>query len=373
MKASTTASPPHQQPAAQAPKPSTAQSPTAPPKVAQGDGPDVMLSVVVPVFNEEETIKVFLDRVEPILQLVCAPQAYEIVFVDDGSRDRTVDAILSARGDNPSVRLVRLSRNFGKDIALTAGIDHAVGAGVIPMDVDLQDPPEVIPAMVEAWRNGNDVVYATRARREGDGPLKRFSARWFYTVHNWLADVPIPHDTGDFRLMDRRVVEALKLLPERNRFMKGLFTWVGFKQTGIEYERAARAVGDSKWRYWKLWTFALDGITASSTAPLRIWGYLGAFIALGSFAYAMVLVIQGLLFGSEVPGYTSLMVAVLFMGGINLLTLGIIGEYLGRTYAEVKSRPLYLVSERHGVATAPAVLPVDQPTVPAQDYTVAAE
>lgn len=305
-----------------------------------------VLSVVVPVFNEEGSIGLFLDQMVPVLEKIGEP--YEIIFADDGSRDRTLDEILALRERHPAVKVVVLSRNFGKDIALTAGLDCARGKAVIAIDVDLQDPPSVIPDMVEKWRAGNDVVYARRITRETDTRAKRLTASWFYRIHHALAEIDIPDDTGDFRLVDRAVIVALRRLPERNRFMKGLFTWVGFRQAEVQYVRQSRAAGSSKWSYWRLWNFALDGITSFSTLPLRIWSYVGGTISLLAFAYASFLVLRTLIYGADVPGYASLMVVVLLLGGINLLSLGIMGEYLGRTYMEVKNRPLYLVRESHG-------------------------
>jgi glycosyltransferase involved in cell wall biosynthesis len=274
--------------------------------------------------------------------------AYEIVCVDDGSTDASLDRMITHHDRNPAIKVLSLSRNFGKDVALSAGLDHSSGDAVVAIDVDLQDPPEIIPDLVAKWREGYDVVYAKRISRAGETVTKRLTASWFYRVHNLVADINIPADTGDFRLMDRRVVEALRRLPERNRFMKVLFSWVGFRQTAVEYRRDARGFGTSKWRYWRLWNFALDGITSSSTLPLRIWSYVGMGIAFAAFAYALLLVFRTLILGVDVPGYASLMVAVLFMGGINLLTLGIIGEYLGRTYVETKNRPLYVIRESRG-------------------------
>jgi glycosyltransferase involved in cell wall biosynthesis len=306
-----------------------------------------ILSVVVPIYNDADNIDVFLERVEKVLNGLA--QSYEIVCVDDGSGDGTLPRLLDHRRRNPAIKILSLSRNFGKDVALTAGLDHSRGQAVTVLDVDLQDPPEVIPELYAKWRDGFDVVYARRGSREGDSAAKRFTAHWFYRIHNAVADVSIPADTGDFRLMDRRVVEALRRLPERNRFMKVLFSWVGFRQTGVDYRRAPRVFGSSKWRYWRLWNFALDGITSSSTLPLRIWSYLGAAISLVAIGFAIWLVVRTFIHGIDVPGYASLMVAVLFMGGINLFTLGVIGEYLGRIYMESKGRPLYLVREAHGL------------------------
>jgi glycosyltransferase involved in cell wall biosynthesis len=306
-----------------------------------------LLSVVVPMFNEEEGADLFFARLEPVLRQVT--EDYEIICVDDGSSDRTMLALTRHHIRDPRVKVISLSRNFGKDTALSAGLDHSRGQAVIPIDADLQDPPELIPQMVEKWREGFEVVFARRSLRDTDDVTKRVTAGLFYRIHNWIADVSIPDNTGDFRLMDRRVVDAVKNLPEKTRFMKGLFAWVGFKQTGIEYRREARAAGTSKWRYWKLWNFALDGITGSSTVPLRIWSYFGAAMAVVAMAYAGWLVLRTTLYGSDVPGYASLMVAVLFLGSINIIATGILGEYVGRIYSEVRNRPLYLVREARGL------------------------
>lgn len=298
------------------------------------------LSLAVPFYNEEEGVDLFFRRVESVLEATGAD--YEIVCVNDGSRDRTLELLLAHRALNPRVVVVDLSRNFGKDIALTAAIDHAKGCAVIPMDCDLQDPPEAIPALVAKWREGWDMVVARRASRESDTALKRTTAGWFYKLFNKLSSVPIPENAGDFRLMDRRVVDAVKSLPEGNRFMKGLFAWVGFRTAEIEYVREPRAQGSSKFNFWKLWNFALDGIFSFSSVPLRIWGYVGMAISGFSLLYALYLVVRTLVYGRDVPGYASLMVAILFMGGVQLLSLGIIGEYVGRIYSETKRRPLYL-------------------------------
>ena len=322
------------------------------PQSSSGPARKIGLSLVVPVLNESESVGVFLARVVPIVEELMRPHGpaigYEIVFVDDGSTDDTVAKLVALRTEVPAVRVVRLSRNFGKDTALSAGLEHSSGAAVVPLDVDLQDPPEAIPELYAKWLEGNDIVYATRVDRASDSAAKRMTAGLFYRIYNKIADTKIPDNAGDFRLLDRKVVDALCQLPERNRFMKGLYAWVGFRQTAIEIVRAPRAAGTSKWRYWRLWNFALDGITAFSTMPLRIWSYIGAGIASLAFAYALYLILRTILLGADVPGYASLMVAVLFMGGVNLMSLGILGEYLGRAYTEVKRRPLYLVAERIG-------------------------
>jgi len=312
----------------------------------------IVLSLIVPVHNEVGGITPFLDRARPVLEQITRPfgpaASFEILFVNDGSTDATLAELREARVADARIRIVSLSRNFGKDTALAAGLEHATGLAVIPIDVDLQDPPEVIPQMVERWLAGFDVVTARRADRSSDSWLKRTTAGGFYRVFNGIADRPILENAGDFRLLSRRVVEVLNRFPERARFMKGLFSWVGFKSCHVDYVRAERETGTTKWRYWKLWNFAIDGITSSSTVPLRIWTYLGGLAALSAFAYAGFLIVRTIAFGADVPGYASLMVMVLMFGGLNLLSLGIIGEYLGRTYTEVKGRPLYIIDETFG-------------------------
>jgi glycosyltransferase involved in cell wall biosynthesis len=316
--------------------------------------PTIILSLVAPAFNEAGVIEPFLARVRPILEEAVRPlgpgSTFEILFVDDGSTDGTLGELRQARAGDDRIRIVSLSRNFGKDVALTAGLEFARGLAVIPIDVDLQDPPELIPQMVERWLAGYDVVTARRVDRSSDGRLKRGTAHLFYKVFNRMAERPMLEDAGDFRLLSRQVVEALNRFPERSRFMKGLFAWVGFEQCVIDYVRPARERGTSKWRYWRLWNFALDGITGSTTAPLRVWSYAGAVAAGLAILYAVFLVARTLIVGVDVPGYASLMVVVLLFGGLNLLSLGVIGEYLGRTYTEVKGRPLYIVRETLGFA-----------------------
>ena len=310
----------------------------------------VELSLVIPVKDEEAAIGPCLARVVPVLEAMKDPAAnsFEILFVDDGSTDRTLDAIREAHAADPRIRGISLSRNFGKEAALTAGLDSARGNGVVPLDVDLQDPPEALPKMVAKWREGNDVVYGVRDNRETDSLPKRLTADLYYRAHNWLSSDKIPEHAGDFRLLDRRVVEVIRRMPERNRFMKGLFAWAGFKQAAVSYHREERKVGQTKYNYWKLWTLAIDGITSASTVPLRVWSYLGAFVALGALGYAIFIIIRTLTSGIEVPGYASMMVAVLFLGGLQLLSLGVLGEYVGRILTETKGRPLYVIREEIG-------------------------
>lgn len=309
---------------------------------------DIMISVIVPVKDEQGAIGPFISRVAPLLDHVCAGSAWEILFIDDGSSDATLADIAIARARRSEIRALSLSRNFGKEAALSAGLDHARGDAIVPMDVDLQDPPEVIVEMVEKWRAGYEVVYGVRRSRTDDRMLKRATAGWFYRAHNALTHCKIPEHAGDFRLLDRKVVDVIRRMPERNRFMKGLFAWGGFRQTQIEYVRAERAIGRTKFNYWTLWTLALDGITSSSTAPLRIWSYVGAVIATIALAYAAVIIIGTIAFGSPVKGYPSLLVSVLFLGGVQLISLGVLGEYVGRILIETKQRPLYIVREQLG-------------------------
>jgi polyisoprenyl-phosphate glycosyltransferase len=302
---------------------------------------DPLLSLVVPVFNEEESIDLFLDTVLPLMER--DGFRFEIVFVNDGSRDNTLARLLDRGALDRRLRIVNLSRNFGKEAALTAGIDHARGHVIVPMDIDLQDPPELIEPFMARWREGYDIVYGVRTQRAWDTAAKRLSANWFYRVFNSMSPVRIPENVGDFRLVDRRAVEVLRQLPERNRFMKGLFAWVGFNSVGVPYERPQRAAGSSKFNLWRLWNFALDGVVSFSTAPLRAWFYVGVVIAAIAVLYALFIVTRVLIFGIDTPGYASLLIAVLLMGAIQLLSLGIIGEYLGRLFLEVKGRPIYVI------------------------------
>jgi glycosyltransferase involved in cell wall biosynthesis len=307
-----------------------------------------VLSLIVPVKDEEDAILPFVRRVTPVLDALGETDGWEILFVDDGSQDATLAAIYTANAADPRVRALSLSRNFGKEAALSAGLDNARGQTVVPIDVDLQDPPEVIGEMLAKWRQGFEVVYGVRRNRLSDSLPKRLTADLYYRAHNWLSMDKIPEHAGDFRLLDRKVVEVIKLMPERNRFMKGLFAWSGFRQTAVEYDRAERAVGETKFNYWKLWTLAIDGITSASTVPLRVWSYLGGAIAVLSLVYAAYVVVRTLLYGVDVAGYASMMVAILFFGGLQLLSLGILGEYVGRILVETKHRPIYVVRERIG-------------------------
>lgn len=308
--------------------------------------PSIELSIVVPMYNETDNLSQFFSRLETVLNRLKI--SYEIVCVNDGSTDNTLALLLEQNKHNPFIKIVELSRNFGKEIALTAGIEHTSGSAVIPIDADLQDQPELIGELLAKWREGYDMVYATRRIRRGETFIKRFTAKLFYRVIDAMSEIDIPKNTGDFRLMDRSVVNALSQLPERTRFMKGLFSWLGFKQTAIYYDRDPRQAGESKWNYWRLWNFAIDGITSFSALPLKLWSYVGIFLSFMSMLYAAFLFVRTLVMGIELPGYASMMVVILFLGGIQLITLGVIGEYLGRIYTEVKGRPLYLVRRLYG-------------------------
>lgn len=302
-----------------------------------------LISLIVPVFNEAEVIPLFLEETDKALSALGLP--FEYIFVDDGSHDTTADVIAQKLKDGLPGKLIGLSRNFGKEAALTAGLSHVSGDVAIVLDADLQDPPSLIPQMVEGWRSGYDVVYGMRVDRSSDTFLKRSTAGLFYKLFNRLAHINMPANAGDFRLIDRAVIEALHKLPERNRFMKGLFAWVGFPSMAIPYERPARRAGEGKWNYWKLWNFAIDGLTAFTTLPLRVWLYGGVGIAGLALVYALYTVIKVLIYGVDVPGYASLMVAVLFFSGIQLLSIGMVGEYIARLFGEAKQRPVYLVQD----------------------------
>lgn len=325
-------------------------------EAAAGPVDSVDVSVVIPVHNEAENLSAVIGQLVKVLG--DTGLRYEIICVDDGSSDDSLEHLTRLAKEVPELGVIELSRNFGKEAALTAAIDCAKGDAVIPFDADMQDPPEVIPTLIAKWREGYDVVLARRSTRSGDGIVKRLTAWAYYRTHNILAEVQLPADVGDFRLMDRRVVDALKHLPERRRFMKGLFAWVGFRTTVIHFDRHERGNGHSSWNYWRLWNLALEGLTSFSSLPLRLWSYLGGIIALVAFFYAGGIVIRTLIWGADVPGYASLLCVVLFLGGLQLLSLGLMGEYVGRIYSEVKGRPVYIVRSRRGRAeTAPPVRP----------------
>lgn len=304
------------------------------------------LSIVVPMLDEEENVDAFLERIEGVLAALGL--SYEIICVNDGSSDGTAARLAMAHARDPRIRVVQFSRNFGKDYALSAGLDRATGDAVVTIDADLQHPPEVIGDLVEKWREGHDIVYAVRADRSADPLPRRVTAWLFYRLFNSMVDVSIPRGAGDFQLLDRKVADVLRRIPERNRFMKGLCAWVGFKHATVSYRVAKRLRGKSKWRYRDLFRFSLDGLTAFSTAPLRAIGYFGLTIAVAALIYGAYQVGRTLIFGVDVPGYASILVSVLFIGGVQLITLGILGEYVGRTYHESKNRPLYIVESELG-------------------------
>jgi glycosyltransferase involved in cell wall biosynthesis len=305
------------------------------------------LSLVVPCYNEAEAIRAFYDAICPVLAAI--PETdWEIVCVDDGSKDATLLQLVALAEADPRLRVLEFSRNFGKEAALTAGMDAAKGEAVIPIDVDLQDPPEMIGEMVAAWRAGAEVVLARRVDRSSDHVLKRQTAAAFYKLHNAISKIKIPENAGDFRLMDRIVVNALKQLPERQRFMKGLFAWVGFRTVTLDYVRAARAAGETKFSGLALWNFALEGITSFSTAPLKVWTYLGGAGAVLTLVYAIFIVVHTAVYGNQVPGYASLFVAVTFFGSAQLISIGLLGEYIGRIYMETKQRPPYIIRKEYG-------------------------
>jgi glycosyltransferase involved in cell wall biosynthesis len=302
---------------------------------------DPLVSVVVPVYNEDESIDAFLAVITPELER--SGTRFEIIFVNDGSTDSTLPLLIDRATSLPYLRAVNLSRNFGKEAAMTAGLDQAKGDAAVLIDVDLQDPPELLSRFITLWRDGYDVVYGLRESRAADGRMKALTAGLFYAAFNRISATAIPHNVGDFRLIDKRVIEALRQLPERGRFMKGLFAWVGFPSIAVPYVRPARLLGQTKWNYWRLWNFAIDGIVSFSTAPLRIWTYCGAMIALFAIAYAILIVLNVLMFGIAVPGYASLIIVMLFSTAANLVSLGMIGEYISRLFVETKQRPIYLL------------------------------
>ena len=305
------------------------------------------VSIIVPFYNEGEGVDCFYKALCPILDQISEID-FEVICVDDGSHDDTLPKLISIAEKNHLFHLIELSRNFGKEAALTAGLDAATGDAIILMDADLQDPPEMISKMIDEWSKGAEVVLAHRVDRSSDSFLKRKTAEIFYRFHNGLSNIKIPINVGDFRLMDRVVIDALKRLPEQHRFMKGLFAWVGFKTVMLDYVRTPRVKGATKFSAWKLWNFALEGITSFSAAPLKFWSYIGGVGALITFFYAMFIIIKTLILGIDVPGYSSMLVAVLFFGSLQLVSVGMLGEYIGRIYMETKQRPIYLIRKRYG-------------------------
>ncbi|MGZ0477116.1 glycosyltransferase family 2 protein [Citrobacter freundii] len=304
------------------------------------------ISLVVPVFNEEDAIPIFYKNVREFEEL--KKHDVEIVFINDGSKDATESIINALAISDKLVVPVSFTRNFGKEPAICAGLDYATGEAVIPIDVDLQDPIDVIPVMIEKWQSGADIVLAKRYDRSTDGKLKRKTAEWFYKLHNKISDPKIEENVGDFRLLSRHVVENIKLMPERNLFMKGILSWVGGRTDVVEYTRAGRIAGNSKFNGWKLWNLALEGITSFSTFPLRIWTYIGFFVAALSFLYGAWMIADKIFWGNPVAGYPSIIVSILFLGGVQLIGIGVLGEYIGRIYIESKQRPRYIVKKQDG-------------------------
>lgn len=309
------------------------------------------ISLLVPMYNEEAVIDHFFAEIIPTLNNL--PVGWEVVCVNDGSQDNTLTRLWEWHSKETRIKVINLSRNFGKERALTAALDYATGDAVIPIDADLQDPPDIIPGMIALWQQGFDVVNAVRRGREGDTALKRATASVFYRTINAISDVEIPRDTGDFRLLSKRAADVLRGMHETRRFMKGLFSWVGFRTTSIQYNRKPRVAGSTKWNYWKLWNFAVEGITSFSTAPLKVATYVGILTAMLAFVYAIYLVVDTLVFANPVKGYPSLMTAILFFGGAQLTFIGIVGEYVGRIHEEVKGRPIYVVESALGFDNPP--------------------
>jgi glycosyltransferase involved in cell wall biosynthesis len=304
----------------------------------------MILSVIVPVFNEEESIPLFVKEIRELPDIY-EKYKIEIIFINDGSTDNTSDIIREIQKQDENIILINFSRNFGKESALFAGLEYASGEAVIPMDVDLQDPVSIIPEMINLWQQGADVVLAKRTDRSTDGFMKKLCANGYYTVHNLLSKDKIQHNAGDYRLMSRKTVNRIISLPENTLFMKGLMSWVGGKMAVVEYNRPPRKNGISKFNVWRLWNFALDGITSFSTLPLRIWTYIGLIISTISSLYGIWIIVSKLIWGNDVPGYSSLMVAILFLGGIQLIGIGVMGEYIGRIFIESKQRPKYIIDE----------------------------
>jgi glycosyltransferase involved in cell wall biosynthesis len=311
-----------------------------------------VVSIVAPAYNEAANLAAFVAAMTPVLDSLGEP--WEIVFVDDGSRDDTLGLLLAARAIDPRLKIVSLARNFGKDVALSAGLAHARGRAVIPIDCDLQHPPALIPALIGKWRAGADMVIGVRSRRSEEGVIRRTSARLYYSLMRRMTNVEIPPNAGDFRLLDRKIVDVINQMPERCRFMKGIFAWPGFKVETVEFQAQVRAGGRSNWSLWKLWRFALDGLFSFSTAPLKLWTYLGGLCAAGAFVYLMITLIQKLVFGISAPGYASILIVVLFFNGLLLLSNGIQGEYIARIFEEVKGRPLFVVGNKWGFDDAAA-------------------
>jgi len=303
------------------------------------------ISLVCPCFNEEEVIERFMQEVNVVLNEI--NKSFEIIFINDGSQDHTMDELLSVKKKYKNIKIINLSRNFGKEAALTAGLDKAQGEVIIPIDVDLQHPPQLIKEFLLKWEEGYDVVLAKRKSRSTESFFKKISAILFYKFHYSISSINVPENVGDYRLMTKKVVDAIKKLPENQRFMKGLFAWVGFRTTTVEYEVADRHAGTTTFGGWKLWNFALEGITSFSTLPLRIWFYIGIIISLISFIYGSLIILKTIFLGIDAPGYASTMTTILFLGGVQLVGIGVLGEYIGRIYMESKRRPTYIIEAEY--------------------------
>ena len=305
----------------------------------------IAISIVCPFFNEENMVDLFMKEITAVVNELNKP--FEVVCINDGSTDNTLAKLLQAKEDYPNMRIINFSRNFGKEAALTAGLDYAKGEMIIPIDADLQDPPELIKDFISYREKGYDVVVAKRVDRSNDSFAKKITAQLFYKFHNKIAQTKIPDNVGDYRLITRKVLNAIQKLPENQRFMKGIFAWVGFKTATVEYKRDNRKAGKTSFNGWKLWNFALDGITSFSNIPLRIWLYIGTFISFLTFLYGSFIILRTLILGVDVPGYASLLTVILFLGGIQLVGIGALGEYIGRIYMESKKRPLYIVEDEY--------------------------
>ena len=328
-----------------------------------------VLSIVAPAYNEEKNLAAFIAAIVPVLESI--GESFEIVFVDDGSKDGTLGMLAAAASQDPRIKVVGLARNFGKDIALSAGLAHTSGQAVIPIDCDLQHPVELIPQFVEKWREGFDMVLGVRSKRDEEGFFRRSASRAYYRFMRFMTSVEIPANAGDFRLIDRKIVDVINQMPERHRFMKGIFAWPGFKVTSIEFQANVRANETrSSWSFFKLWRFALDGLFSFSTAPLKMWTYVGILAALGGFIYGAITLVQKLFFGISAPGYASLLIVVLFFSGLLLISNGIQGEYIARIFEEVKGRPLYVVGKKFGFPEVVTVAEIGRPLQPAEPKPV---
>ena len=318
-----------------------------------------VLSIVAPAYNEEKNLPAFLAAIIPVLEGI--GETFEIIFVNDGSRDGTLGMLAAAASQDPRIKVIGLARNFGKDIALSAGLEHTTGQAVIPIDCDLQHPVELIPQFVAKWREGYDMVLGVRSKRDEEGFFRRSLSKTYYKVMRMMTTIEIPPNAGDFRLIDRKIMDVINKMPERHRFMKGIFAWPGFKVASLEFQANVRANDtQTSWSFFKLWRFALDGLFSFSTAPLKIWTYVGVLSALGAFIYLAITIVQTLFFGVDVPGYASLLVLLLFFNGLTMISNGIQGEYIARIFEEVKGRPLYVVGQRFGFEAVETAVPITE-------------